>query len=239
MTQQQLAAEVGLARGYIATLESGRANPSLGVVTRVAKALDMEVDLVIRAPIVIDGPTQRDLVHARCSGYVDRRLRAAGFVTAREIEIVHARSHGWIDLLAFDHRTSTLVIIEIKTRLDDLGAVERQIGWYERSAFAAARRLGWRPARSVSWLVVLASTEAEAVIRSNRAVIDEAFPIRAPAVTAWMTDRVGAPPTGRVLAMIDPTSRRRYWLIRTRLDGRRSDPPFRDYADAVRRLTLT
>jgi hypothetical protein len=41
---------------------------------------------------------------------------------------------------------------------------------------------------------------------------------------------------GRGLALIDPSSRRRAWLIRTRLDGRRSPAPFADYADAARRL---
>lgn len=240
MTQQQLADAVGIARGYIATLESGRANPSLNLVTRVAEALDMDVDLVIRPPTAVRGHGQRDAVHARCSGYVDRRLRAAGLLTAREVEIVHGRSHGWIDLLAFDPRSSILVIVEIKTRLDDLGALERQIGWYERSAFETANRLGWRPTRSVTWLLGLASTEIETVLRSNRSIFDQAFPIGADAALDWLTESATArPPDGRVLALIDPASRRHDWLIRTRSDGRRSDPPHRDYADAARRLTLT
>jgi hypothetical protein len=55
---------------------------------------------------------------------------------AREVEIVHGRSHGWIDLLAFDRRTGTMLILEIKTRLSDLGAIERQIAWYERMGMA-------------------------------------------------------------------------------------------------------
>jgi hypothetical protein len=36
--------------------------------------------------------------------------------------------------------------------------------------------------------------------------------------------------------LVDPISRRRAWLWRTRLDGRRSTPPYRDYRDAARRL---
>jgi hypothetical protein len=46
--------------------------------------------------------------------------------------------------------------------------------------------------------------------------------------------RLASSPRG--LALVDPTSRRRDWLLPTRSDGRRSSLPYRDYADAARRL---
>ncbi len=52
--------------------------------------------------------------------------------------------------MAFDPRTRTLAVIEIKTQLDDLGQIERTLAWYEREAWAAARRLGWRPPRPLA-----------------------------------------------------------------------------------------
>jgi transcriptional regulator with XRE-family HTH domain len=237
LSQEQVAGRVGVSRGYIGSIEHGLANPSVDLVMRIGEALDLDLELFVRAPLVLGGSGQRDVVHARSSGYVDRRLRTSGLATAREVEIVHGRSHGWIDLLAFESRTSTLLTIEIKTRLDDLGALERQIGWYERSAADAARRIGWSPDRVVSWLLVLASAEAEATIRANRAIFDHAFPVRADSAMGWLSDVASKLPQGRVLALIDPASRRRDWLIRTRFDGRRSDPPYRDYADAARRMT--
>jgi hypothetical protein len=118
-------------------------------------------------------------VHARCSAYLDRRLRNQGWETTREVEIVHGRSHGWIDLLAFDRRTGTLLVIEIKTRLDDLGALERQLGWYERMAWQLAAARGWRPRRRISVVVALASDEVDAVVRDHRDLIRIAFPFRA------------------------------------------------------------
>jgi transcriptional regulator with XRE-family HTH domain len=178
MTQHQLAVATGVTRGYIANIERGRGNPSLELVDRIAAALELEIELVARSPFVIGGDRQRDLVHARCSGYVDRRLRAAGWLTAREVEIIQGRSHGWIDLLAFDPKTGTLLVIEIKTRLDDLGAIERQLGWYERSSFDVTRRSGWRPTRTIGWLLVLASDEVEAFLRANRDLMAHAFPTR-------------------------------------------------------------
>jgi transcriptional regulator with XRE-family HTH domain len=233
ITQQDLADRVGVDRSYIARLESGTANPTLTMTERIVEALGLDIRLVIRPPIFPVGPIVKDAVHARCSAYADRRLRATGWVTAREVEVVHGRSHGWIDLLAFDRRTSTLLIIEVKTRLDDLGAMERQISWYERMAWQPARDLGWHPKRTVSCVLGLASREVEAVIRAHRDLIAVAFPMRAPDLMA-MIDRSEQAHGGRGIALIDPSSRRRHWLIRTSVDGRRSPLPYVRYADAVR-----
>ena len=234
IAQQELADAVGVSRGYVAIVEGGRANPSLAMVERFGDALGVDLNLVGRPPVVLGRRGQRDLVHAWCSGYVDRRLRRASFAVAREVELADGRSHGWIDLLAFDPRTATLFLVEIKTTLDDLGATERQLAWYEREAFDAARALGWTARRLNVWLLFLASDEVDAAIKVNRHVLAAAFPARAPDMLAALE---AAPPRAmRGLAMIDPTSRRRDWLLRTRVDGRRGATPFRDYADAAARI---
>lgn len=206
----------------------------MNLVDGIAAALGIELDLVTRRPVVHE-PRHGDTVHARCSAYVARRLRSHGLAVAREVEVVHGRSHGWIDLLAFDRGTGALWLIEIKTRLDDLGAIERQFSWYERSAWGLARDLGWAPRQMRSWLIVLASEEVEHVLRANRDLFDQAFPGRAGAMAGTLAARLVAEPRGRAVAMIDPSNRRRDWLIRTRLDGRRSPSRYRDYADAARR----
>jgi hypothetical protein len=216
---------------YIVRIEAGQANPSLQLVERIAEALGLDIQLLIRPPIFPAGPRTRDVVHARCSAYVDRRLRALGWATAREVEVVHGHSHGWIDLLAFDRRTRTLLIIEIKTRLDDLGGLERQIGWYERMAWQAARARGWRPSRVITCVLALASDEVERVVRDQRDLIRIAFPMRA---VDLIMDPAAAASGARSLALINPSSRRRDWLIRTSIDGRRSRLPYRGYVDAVR-----
>lgn len=235
MTQQQLADAIGVTRGYVAMVEGGRANPSLDIVERIGDALGLELRLVGRTPVTIGRERQRDLVHARCSGYVERRLRKASLAVAREVELVHGRMHGWIDLLAFDARTRTVVIVEIKTRLDDLGVIERQLGWFERRAFEVARDLGWHPRRLSAWLLLLASDDVDAAIRANRESLGTAFPMRAPEMLASLEGTSAR--VGRGLALIDPASRRQGWLIRARVDGRRSPAPLRDYANAAARFT--
>ena len=209
LTQQQLGEAVGISHGYIARIELGQADPSLGLVERIAAALELDVELESRAPVVIGEGRQRDLVHAR--------------------------SHGWIDLLAFDPTTRTLLVIEIKTRLDDIGAIERQLGWYQRSAFEVAERLGWRPRRVLGWLLILASDEVEGVIRANEELLSRAFPVRARSMSALVAHG-DEPIAGHGLALVDPVRKRVAWLIPSRIDGRRSPAPYRDYADAARRL---
>jgi len=234
ITQRELAGSVGVSRSHIAGIEIGRVNPSLDLVWRISDRLGIDLELVSTPPIVI-GTRHGDLVHARCSGYVDARLRGDGWLTRRELELAQDRSHGWIDLLAFEPRSRTLVIVEIKTRLDDVGAIERQLGWYERHAVEMARSIGWRPTRALSWLILLASDEVENAIRIHRGILSRAFPDRAPAMRHVVLDG-GAAARRRGLALVDATSRRRDWLITTRSDGRRSASPYQDYADAARRL---
>lgn len=46
-TQEQLAFEADVKRSYISEIESGKRNPSLDVVEKIAKALDVKLGLLI------------------------------------------------------------------------------------------------------------------------------------------------------------------------------------------------
>jgi DNA-binding XRE family transcriptional regulator len=231
ITQAELAAAVGVSRAHIAAIETGRANPSLDLVQRIGLALGLELQLGARAPVVLNGPVQRDLLHAWCSGYVDRRLSAAGWLCRREVTIVRGRTRGWIDLLAYDPRRRILVVVEVKTSIDDLRDIERQLDWYMREAPTLARDLGWRPVATVGWVLALATTSIDEVLRRNRSVVARAFPGRARDMRLIAIDSE-ADPAARGIALIDPRSRRRAWLISSAMDGRRTPAPYRDAAEA-------
>ncbi len=125
-------------------------------------------------------------------------------------------------------------MVEVKTELLDIGAVERQLGWYEREAPRAARMLGWRTSSVVSALVLLETAYNDETVRLNASALVMAFPTRAREfhVLTW----TGQPPAtaGPALAMIDPRSRGRRWAKATILDGRRSPAPYENYADFLR-----
>jgi transcriptional regulator with XRE-family HTH domain len=233
-SRRELARRTKLSRQLIDHVEQAAMMPSLNTVARLFDALGIDAELMVRAPFLIDGDRQRDVVHAQCSAYVQRRLETNGLAVDREVEVVHGRSHGWIDLLAFAPRSRTALAIEVKTPLDDLGRIERTIGWYEREAWTACRRRGRRPRQVVSWLLVLATAAVEDRLAANREAIAHAFPDRAPAMQAWLSEPSSTKLRGRGVALVDPRSRRRGWLLRCRIDGRRGAPPYLDYADFVR-----
>lgn len=235
LSQQEVADAVGVHRGYLANVEAARVNLSVDQMTRLAEALGQRLELVVHSPTFVSARPNHDAVHAWCSGYVTRRLTSASWLVAREVDVSDGQVHGWIDVVAFDPRSATLALIEIKTRLDDFGAAERQIGWYERHWADAVGRLRWRPRRFASWLLGLASVEVDVAIGRNRDIVDHAYPGRANDILGTIGGQPSS--TRRAIALIDPASRRQAWLIRTRLDGRRLMMPYQGYADAAARLS--
>jgi transcriptional regulator with XRE-family HTH domain len=235
-SQRTLAMRAGISQPWISDIERGTATDApIGTLARLLDAMGARLVIDASAPF-LGAQRQRDAVHVRCSAHVARRLERAGWRVATEVEIGDGRSRGWMDVLAWHPGTGVLLVIEIKTELRDLGAVERQIHWYEREAWAAARRLGWRPRQLVGCLLILATDAVEQRIRENRDALARSFPVRARDLTALIADggASGFYPR-RALALIDPRSRRASWLRPSRVDGRRSDAPYADYADFIRR----
>jgi hypothetical protein len=151
-----------------------------------------------------------------------------------EVEVGGDRSRGWIDVLAYHPATGWLLVIEIKTEIHDLGAIERSLGWYERDAIIAARRLGWRPTHTIGCLLLLATAANDARASANHVPIRVEFPTRARELAGLIKAGSGERPLGRAVAMIDPLSRRTDWLRPLRQDGRRQPAPYMDYADFMR-----
>jgi hypothetical protein len=161
-------------------------------------------------------------------------LTTLGLLVEREVEVGGDRSRGWIDLLAFEPRSRTVFVIEVKTEIHDIGAIERSLNWYCRESIHVALRFGWHPARVRSVLLVLQSRVNDDRIASAPEVLNTAFPGRATELRA-VIDGSGDG-EDRFMAMVDPRSRRSAWLRASRSDGRRSVAPYVDYIDAARQL---
>jgi transcriptional regulator with XRE-family HTH domain len=235
LTQRSVAEHAAVHQTTVSRVERGRLpDVTVRTLARLCAALEVNLVLQARSPVIFGRAEQRDRVHALCVGAVRRGLTTDGWLVAVELEIVEPQARGWIDLLAFDPTSHRLLVIEVKTEIHDLGAVQRQLGWYARAAWPAAQRIGWRPRRADAILVVLATTTNDEFLQANRESIRDAFPVRGRAV-ATLVDRA-TEPSGRgwALAMVDPRRRRRRWELATRMDGRRGDAPYRDYRDCAR-----
>jgi transcriptional regulator with XRE-family HTH domain len=236
--QAELGRRADVSQAWISMIEGGHApNLSIDAADRLLSIMGARLVITVDAPFLGDRRRQRDPAHAKCVAHVAGRLRTAGWEVLTEVEVGGDRSRGWIDILAFDALTGVLLVIEIKTEIHDLGAIQRSLGWYEREAWAAASRAGWRPGRIIGALLLLSTAANEARAQANRDILGEAFPARARA----LADIVAHAPTptdgrsDRAVAMIDPRSTRRLWLRPLRIDGRRSAAPYSDYAEFMRR----
>ena len=233
-SQRELSRRSRVPQAQICRIERGRVRDlRISDLDRLLVALGVRYWLGTEAPHIARQPS--DLVHAQCSAYVGRRLDGSGWLVEREVEIGGDRSRGWIDILAYHPGRRILLVIELKTEIHDLGAIERSMNWYQREALRAAKRFGWRPLVVGSALLVLQSVANDDRVVSSSAAFATGFPSRALELQA-VIDGDSPISLRRFVAMIDPRSRRAGWLRPTRSDGRRSTAPYVDYIDAARLL---
>jgi transcriptional regulator with XRE-family HTH domain len=232
LSQRQVALRIGRSQSFVSRVEQGRlGSVSVAELDRHCRALGATLVVGIEAPLLLGGGRQRDAAHAVSVGHAVRRLVAAGWLVELEVEIGSPGRPGWIDILAFNPMSGVLLVIEVKSELRDLGELERQIGWYEREAMRAAMRFGWSPGSVLGSVLFLATDSNDRRLATLGSTLATAFPVRAREL-ATIIDAGGTPASsGRALAMIDPRSRARRWCRATRLDGRRTTAPYRDYAD--------
>jgi transcriptional regulator with XRE-family HTH domain len=234
-TQAELGRRAGVSQAFVSMVENMRVSDlTFDSATRLLEVMGARLTVGVSAPVLADREPQRDPAHVRCTSYVVARLKQAGWQTTTEVEIGGDRSRGWIDVLAYHAQYRLVVVIEVKTEARDLGAIERTLGWYEREAWAAARRLGWQPSRVVGCLLLLATEMNEARIGDNHAAFSAGFPIRATSLRQILADEASVQRGERALALIDPRSRRHDWLRPSRFDGRATPAPYVDYADFMR-----
>lgn len=230
-TQRRLSAVSGISQSMVSEIERALV-PDLSIATalRILDALDVRVDLRLLAPRSA-APPVRDRAHARCVAYVARRLEGVGWIVATEVAVGDERWRGFIDILAFHPSSRVLLVIEVKVVLDDIGAADRQLGGYERFAWAAAHDLGWRPRALTGSLLLLATETNDRRLMEHRPYLDRRFRLRASALTSLVADPDRPPARGeRGLAMIDPRTRRSRWILPTWLDGRRTAARYADRA---------
>jgi len=213
--QSDVAARAGVSASVVARHEWGRINSVL-MFERHASALDLRLDvrLVGRSGELV---RMVDEEHAAIVDSIADWLRRSGFEVDVEVSFSEWGERGRIDLLAYDPRSRTVVIVEVKTLLLDLQELLGSLDVRERLIGTIARRRGWTIERRVTLLAVAASAANRAVVRSHAALF-QPFTVR----------RLGKPAldtAGRALVWITPQrSSRRTWVAgRERVRPRSAD----------------
>ncbi len=237
LSQRAVASASGIPQTAISRIERGDArHVRLHYVAHVMDTLGVRVELSASGPVSPSNPRQVDLAHARILGQMTRRFAARGWAVEREAPIGGGRTRGWIDLVAWHPDTRTFLVLEAKTSLRDLGALERQVGWYERAAWEVARQSGWTAIRVVVLVASLATAENAAFVAANAASLRGRFGVRANRFQALIDRPISEwPEPARAIAFVDPARVGRRFLLPTPLFAGRLDLPYADAQDFLRR----
>jgi transcriptional regulator with XRE-family HTH domain len=191
LSQERLAAKIGVSRQTIVRIERGHADSvTLRTLVRVAAALGASVNLrILWHGEGLD--RLLDAAHADLTDAVLRLLRDAGWEVATELSFNIRGDRGTIDILAFHAPTGSLVVIEIKSVVPDLQAMLGTLDRKARIAGQIARDRGWRVATVSRVLVLHDDRTARRRVARHEGIFATALPARTAAVRRWLRAPTG------------------------------------------------
>lgn len=196
-TQRRLAAEAKVSRWAVAAVEAGRASDlHLDRLTAIVTALGGYLSV----RILYQGDTLdrlRDRRHAALVDTMVQRLTAEGWEVATEVSFNVFGERGAIDILAFHRATGTLLVVEVKTVVPDVGGLQATLDRKVRLAPQIALERGWRVRHVARILVLPEASTARRRIDEHAATFTNAFPARNTEVNRWLRA-----PTGRISGLI-------------------------------------
>lgn len=165
--QRDLAERAGVSAAQISATERGRLeHVSLHALRKLGDALDIRVSI---DPWWRAGRADQllDRAHAALVDHVAGLLRDAGWDVLVEFTFNEYGDRGSVDILAWHAGTRTLLLVEVKSRIDDLQEAARSFMVKVRVVpKAVEREHGWQPA-TVSRVLAIIDTHA------NRALVGE------------------------------------------------------------------
>lgn len=204
-SQRQLGRRLGISKSEMSRWETGALEHcSLSELERWATALNAHVIVDLR----VEGERPlTDARHADLQDWLVRTLRSVGWIAEPEPSFNVYGDRGRIDVLAYHPSIHILLVVEIKTRIDDVQDLLGRLDIKKRVAPGMARERGWQPKAVVPAIFVLEGSTARRRIAMHEALF-ASFHLRARAAMAWLRRPHPPMPTG-ILAVVNPTSRAR------------------------------
>lgn len=191
--QRDLARVVGVSDSVISRLERGHVDGiSVGTLRAVAAALDIRVELLPRSR---SANLERIVAgkHAALAEAVLRWLDGLGGWAVRpEVSFSFYADRGVIDLLAWHAPTRSLLVIELKTAIINIGEILGLLDLKVRNALRVAERFGWIPSSVSSLLIVAEGSTNRRRIEAHAATFAASLPSRVAAVRRWLLRPAGS-----------------------------------------------
>lgn len=195
LRQRDVAVLAGVSQSSVSAVERGQLEHlTLGVIRRVGSALEIGTPLTPRWRGV-ELPRLLDARHAALGEQVVARLSVVGWECVVEYTFQHFGERGSVDVLAWRPDAQALLLIEVKTDLDNL---QEMLSSLDRKARLVPRLVGaersWA-ARALGVLLVMpeGSTSRWQVSR-HPAVFAAAFPARNKGIRRWVEGPAAAGP---------------------------------------------
>lgn len=172
LRQADLAQSCGLSRPQISRIERGQCGQlSLDTLRQVAGILEIQLEMAAKW----HGGELEHLVNRRHAALGERVAAwiagQPGWTVVAEVSFSLYGERGVIDLLAWHEASGSLVVIELKTAIVDVGGM---LGTFDRKRRLAARVAmdrGWRAKRVCEWLIVADSHTNRRRIGEHRSLL--------------------------------------------------------------------
>jgi transcriptional regulator with XRE-family HTH domain len=185
-TQQRLASEAKVGRWVVVEIEAGRSQ-RISVDRLIGIVAALGGYLSVRIQYQGEGLDRlRDRRHAALVDRMVARLRGDGWEVGTEVSFSVFGERGSIDILAFDPSTGTLLVIEIKTVVPDIGGMLQTLDRKVRLARGLAEERGWHVTTVARLLVLPEASTARRRVEDHDATFRNAFPARNVEVNRWL-----------------------------------------------------
>lgn len=181
-SQARLGQALGISQQSMSRLEADVRRATLGRLDAWATELDGYLAVEVR---VSGERPLTDANHAALQNHFAAQLRRDGWLVDAETSFNHYGDRGRIDLLAFHPVRRVLLVIEIKTRIQDVQDMLGRLDVKTRVAQGIARDRGWDVAAVVPTLVIREDRTARRRVAEHAALFAN-FGLRARAARAWL-----------------------------------------------------
>jgi transcriptional regulator with XRE-family HTH domain len=187
-----LAARARVSATTIGRVERGRLDGiGLGTLRAVAEALGARFEPALRW----QGPDLERLVDARHAALHEALARwlgaLDGWVLEPEVSFSYFGERGVIDIVAWHPGRRSLLVIELKTEIVDVGRLLGSMDQRRRLGWRIARDRGWDPVTVSTWVVLAPSRTNHRSLAAYATVLRRKFPVDGRGLRRWLRDPIG------------------------------------------------